>query len=192
MKNKIHSIKSVVVITLAITFFACEGNYQNVQRLNLQEGAPVAEGKNVNLFYTDSGKVVTNLMAPELLDYSNFEFSYQEFPKGVEVHFFDESGKSIIKSDYAIRFDKTGLVDLRKNVELTTADGNVLKAQQLYWDQQHKWVFTDQPYRITFKDGSYNDGARFDANEDFTLFLSRNNDGVQLIDQTQNEPTDGK
>lgn len=183
---------SVVVIFLAITLFACEGNYQNVQRLNLQEGAPVAEGKNVNLFYTDSGKVVTNLMAPELLDYSNFEFSYQEFPQGVEVHFFDENGKSIIKSDYAIRFDKTGLVDLRKNVKLTTADGNVLEAEQLYWDQANKWVFTDQPYRITFQDGSYNDGARFDANEDFTLFLSRKNDGVQLIDQSKTEATDGK
>jgi len=181
------TVKGVLVMGMAITLFACEGNYQNVQRLNLQEGAPVAEGENVNLIYTDSGKVVTNLMAPELLDYSNFEFSYQEFPKGVEVHFFDKSGKSIIKSDYAIRFDKTGLVDLRRNVELTTADGNVLQAQQLYWDQQHKWVFTDEPYRITFNDGSYNDGARFDANEDFTLFLSRNNDGVQLIDQSQKE-----
>ena len=192
MKLSLYSIQSVVVIFLAITFFACEGNYQNVQRLNLQEGDPVAEGKNINLFYTDSGKVVTNLMAPELLDYSNYAFSYQEFPSGVEVHFFDESGKSIIKSDYAIRFDKTGLVDLRKNVELATSDGNVLNAQQLYWDQTNQWVFTDQPYRITFSDGSYNDGARFDANEDFTLFLSRKNDGVQIIDQSETKPSDGE
>ena len=64
---------------------------------------------------------------------------------------------------------------------LTTADGNVLEAQQLYWDQRQKWVFTDLPYRITFGDGSYNDGGRFDANEDFTIFLSRNNQGMKRI-----------
>lgn len=178
----------MLAVIWVITLFACEGNYKNVQRLNLKDGAPVAEGKNINLFYTDSGKVVTNLLAPKLLDYSNFEFAYQEFPEGVEVHFFDKEGESTVKSDYAIRFNETGIVDLRQNVVLTTADGNVLKAEQLYWDQKNKWVFTDQPYRITFSDGSYNDGARFDANEDFTIFLSRKNDGVQIIDQSETKP----
>lgn len=185
MNCKLHSFKSVLTVLSIITLFACEGNYKNVQKLNLKDGAPVAEGKNVNLFYTDSGRVVTNLLAPRLLDYSNFEFAYQEFPEGVEVHFFDKTEESTVKSDYAIRFNETGIVDLRKNVVLTTADGNVLNAEQLYWDQKNKWVFTDQPYRITFSDGSYNDGARFDANEDFTIFLSRKNDGVQMIDQSQ-------
>lgn len=185
MKHLFHKVKSVLAITWVITLFACEGNYKNVQRLNLKDGAPVAEGKNINLFYTDSGRVVTNLLAPKLLDYSNFEFAYQEFPEGVEVHFFDRNEESTVKSDYAIRYNETGIVDLRQNVVLTTADGNVLNAQQLYWDQKNKWVFTDQPYRITFSDGSYNDGARFDANEDFTIFLSRKNDGVQIIDQSE-------
>jgi len=192
MKELFHKLKNVVVVFAAITFFACEGNYGNVQKMNLAEGAPVAEGKNVNLFYTDSGKVVTNLLAEELLDYSNYEYAFQEFPQGVEVHFFDKKGESIIKSDYAIRFSATGLVDLRKNVKLTTADGNVLSGEQLYWDQTNKWVFTDEPYRITFSDGSYNDGARFDANEDFTVFLSRKNDGVQIIDQSETNPSDGQ
>ena len=181
-----------MVLVLAITLFACEGNYQNVQKLNLKDGMPSSEGVGVNLFYTDSGRVVTNLMAPKLLDYSNLEFSYQEFPEGIEVHFFDKDKKSTVISDYAIRFNETGIVDLRENVVLTTADGNVLNAQQLYWDQNNKWVFTDQPYRITFSDGSFNDGARFDANEDFTVFLSRKNDGVQLIDQKQNDTPNGQ
>ncbi|MBW2936851.1 LPS export ABC transporter periplasmic protein LptC [Aureisphaera sp. CAU 1614] len=192
MNKSLYSFKSVVVIFITITLFACEGNYQNVQKLNLKDGMPSSEGVDVNLFYTDSGKVVTNLMAPKLLDYSNLEFSYQEFPEGIEVHFFDEDKKSTVISDYAIRFNETGIVDLRENVVLTTADGNVLNAQQLYWDQNNKWVFTDQPYRITFSDGSFNDGARFDANEDFTVFLSRKNDGVQLIDQKQNDTPNGQ
>ena len=90
-----------------------------------------------------------------------------------------------MRSDYAIRYGSSGLVDLRRNVVLTTADGNVLEAQQLYWDQKGKWLFTDEPYRITFSDGSYNDGSRFDANEDFTIFLSRNNTGIQRIVESE-------
>ena len=157
----------------------------------MSDGAPIAEGKNINFKYTDSGKLVTNLLAEKLLDYSNLDFPYKEFPSGIEVLFWNEKGeKSTVTSDYAIQFDKTGLVDLRENVVLVTADSVVLKANQLYWDQKNEWVFTDQPYQIKFKDGSYNEGARFDGNQDFTIFLSRKNQGVQLIDKTKID--DGK
>ena len=178
-----------MALVLAITLFACESNYQNVKKLSLSDGAPIAEGKGINFKYTDSGKLVTNLLAEKLLDYSNLEFPYKEFPDGIEVHFWDEAGKkNTVTADYAIQFDQTGLVDLRKNVVVVTADSVVLKANQLYWDQKNKWVFTDQPYQIKFKDGSYNDGAvGFDSSEDFTTFLSRKNQGVQLVDKTKTE-----
>ncbi len=183
-----------MTIVFVITLFSCEGNYKNIQRLNLKDGAPIAEGRNINVKYTDSGKLVTNLLAPLLHDYSNFKFPYQEFPEGVEVRFWDEENKkSVITSDYAIRYDKTSIVDMRNNVVLRTSDSMVLRAEQLYWDQENKWVFTDKPYRIKFSDGSYNDGARFDSSEDFTNFLSRKNAGIQIIEKTENtENNDGK
>ena len=79
------------------------------------------------------------------------------------------------------------MIDLRKNVVLITSDSLVLKADQLYWYQAKQWVFTDQPYQIKFKDGSYNDGSRFDSSQDFTAFISRKNTGVQLIEPQQNQ-----
>ncbi len=189
MYTTINMLQSVIVLIVTITLFACESNYQNVKKLSLSDGAPIAEGKGINFKYTDSGKLVTNLLADKLLDYSNLEFPYKEFPEGIEVRFWDEKGKkNTVTADYAIQFDKTGLVDLRKNVVVITADSVVLKANQLYWDQKNKWVFTDEPYQIKFKDGSYNDGAvGFDSSEDFTTFLSRKNQGVQLVDKTKTE-----
>lgn len=181
-----------MVIAVTITLFACEGNLSNVKKLYSADELPSGEGVGIKLVYTDSGQVVSTLNTPRMLNYENFEFGYQEFPEGVAVKFYENGGESTVTSKYAIRYPETGIVDLRKDVELVTADGNILNAQQLYWDQVNQWVFTDEPYRITFNDGSYNDGARFDANEDFTVFLSRNNDGVQLIDQNKKEENDGK
>lgn len=170
----------------AIALFACESNYQNVKKLNLSDGAPIAEGVNINFKYTDSGKLVTNLLADKLLDYSNLDFSYKEFPEGIKVYFWDDNGeKSTVIADYAIQYDQTELVDLRENVYILTSDSIELKSEQLYWDQKNQWVFTDQPYTIKFKDGSYNDGAQFDSNQDFTIFMSRKNQGIQIIDQSQ-------
>ncbi|WP_347373137.1 LPS export ABC transporter periplasmic protein LptC [Aequorivita sp. Q41] len=185
MHTTLNMLKSVMAIIMTVTLFACESNYQNVKKLNLSDGAPIAEGKDINFKYTDSGKLVTNLLAKKLLDYSNLKFPYKEFPDGIEVLFWDDKGgKSTVNSDYAIQFDETGLVDLRSNVVLVTADSVILKANQLYWDQKNQWIFTDQPYQIKFKDGSFNDGAvGFDSSEDFTTFLSRKNQGVQLVDK---------
>lgn len=169
----------------AATLFACESNYKNVKKLSISDEAPIAEGKDINFKYTDSGKVIINLLAEKLLDYSNLNYPYKEFPNGIELHFWDKDDKeSTVTSDYAIQYDESGLVDLRRNVVLITSDSVILNANQLYWDEKNKWVFTNEPYQIKFKDGSYNDGARFDSNQDFTIFLSRKNQGVQLIDKT--------
>lgn len=189
MINTLHiTLKSVLATVVVLTLFACESNYKKVKKLSLSDGAPIAEGVNINFKYTDSGRLVTNLIADRLLDYSNLTFSYKEFPEGVTVYFWNEQNeKSSVRADYAIQYDKTELIDLRNNVIIYTADSIELRAQQLYWDQQNQWVFTDQPYTIKFKDGSYNEGAQFDSNQDFTIFSSRKNQGVQLIDKNQTQ-----
>jgi len=177
-----------MAIFIAITLFACEGNYQKIKQLNTADLGPVTEGKGINLKYTDSGRLVANLITTKLLDFSNYTFSFSEFPEGLEVQFWKDTGKkTTVTADYGINYDKTGLIDLRGNVVLITSDSVILHAQQMYWDQKNKWIFTDQPYKIKFKDGSYNDGGRFDSNEEFNNFLSRKNVGVQFVDKTKLE-----
>ena len=187
MSIKSYTIQSVISLLLGITFFACDANYKDKQKFSIKDDQPLAIGKQINLKYTDSGRVVSNLISERLVDHSNKEFPYQEFPQGVEVHFWENDKKSTVTSDYAIRYGKTGLIDLRKNVVLITSDSLILKADQLYWHQTKKWVFTDQPYQIKFKDGSYNDGSRFDSSQDFTAFISRKNTGVQVIEPQQTQ-----
>ncbi len=177
--------ESVMTALIVITLFACKGNKEDVKKLNLKDDAPIAIGKEINLKYTDSGLLTANLITPTLLDFSNFEFPYREFPDGIILYFYEGSKTTTIKADYAIRYENTNLVDLRKNVSVITADSLVLNASQLYWDQKNKWVFTDKPYTITFSDGSYNDGIGFDSSEDFSTFLSRKNQGVQFIDKKE-------
>ena len=76
-----------MALIVVITLFACDANYKDKQRLSIKDDQPLAIGKQINLKYTDSGKVVSHLLAKSLIDFSNYEFPYQEFPDGVEVHF---------------------------------------------------------------------------------------------------------
>lgn len=178
-----------LVAAFAVTlFFGCKGKGEEIRKSQIKSDGPVAEGTMINLKYVDSGKVTTHLRAGTMLNYENASFPYQEFPDGVEVVFIDDKGKkSTITSDYAVRYKKTALIDLRKNVKLVTNDSVTLNASQLYWDQKNNWIFTDQPYRLVTADGSSNDGDLFDSNKDFTNFVSLNNVSKQYV---QEEPSE--
>jgi LPS export ABC transporter protein LptC len=186
MRIEIHILKSVMALVTAITLFSCEDNFQEIQRMSISDNAPIGIGVHTNTKYLDSGKVSVNLMTPKSFDYTTLEFPYREFPEGVEVWYWDdENKKSIVTSDFAVEYAKSNLVDLRSNVKMVTSDGTTVFAEQMYWDQKNKWVFTDKPYKIQFKDGSFNEGQGFNSSENFKTFMSRKNQGVQLIDKTK-------
>ena len=61
-------------------------------------------------------------------------------------------------------------MDLQGNVVITTHDGNILKTEQLYFDQNNKWLFSNHFVEIVSDNGSLAKGNIFDSNTDFTLF----------------------
>ena len=163
--------------------FACEGNLNDVNKYNQEVNEPQGIATDINLFYTDSGAVKANLKSPKMLDYSQETFGYRVFPEGVEVDFFNsDSTKNTIVADSAIVYDNTDLIDMRRNVKITTSDSLILTTSQLYWDTDKEWIFTDRNYTIQQSNGSKNDGLGFDANQDFTVFNSRINTGMQVIE----------
>lgn len=179
-------IVSIVVATATTMLFSCKNRLNEVRNWDVNAYGPQTSGEGINLFYTDSGKVRANLRSPKMLDFTNLEFSYREFPEGLQVDFFDEKNKkSTVTADYGIIYDQTDLVDLRGHVKIVTADSTILHAEQLYWDQARDWVFSDVPYTIKMDNGALNDGQGFDANKNFDKFISRSNVGVQYIDESK-------
>ena len=76
----------------------------SVNKYNQEVDVPQGEAKQINLFYTDSGKVKANLRSPKMLDYAQEEYPYRVFPIGVEVDFFNnDSTKNTITADSACR-----------------------------------------------------------------------------------------
>jgi len=174
-----------IVTAITVTMlFSCEGNLNRVRALDTPDENPQAIGVNLNLKYTDSGRVVATLKSPKMLDYTNMSFPYREFPEGIRVEFFDEQrNKNTVTANYAVIYDETGLIDLKGNVVLVTSDSTKLKTEQLFWDQKAGWIFTDKPNTIRQKNGARNDGQGFDSNLKFTNFRSRTNVGIQIIEE---------
>lgn len=185
MSVKIRNILKNIVVTSVVTmfFYACKQKPKAYYDKSFKEIA-LGVGKDVTVKHTDSGRLTVVLKTPEMLDFTQHrDFPYYEFPKGVKLEVYSKNGeKSTVTSDYAINYSSTKLVDLQGNVHIVTNDSIVLDAPQLFWNQRLHWVYTDKEYTIHFKNGSINNGVGFDANEDFTNFKSRNNSGLQVIE----------
>ncbi len=162
--NKTYHILNIVTVITVAMFFSCNNNYNQVKKLGISENEPIGVAEDINLKYTDSGRVKANLLGAKMLDYSNRAFSYNEFLDGVTLYLYDANNrKTTVVSDYAIVYNKTDLIDLQGHVVITTHDGRILNTEQLYYDNRKEWLFTNVP--VTFRsEKNIIKGNGFDSN----------------------------
>lgn len=157
---------SLFIITI---LSSCESNLKDVQKINLSEFSPSGDADSITLKYTDSGRIKAVLIASKMLDYATVKYPFTEFPNGVNVTLYDQNAKkTLIRSDYAIQFKGTDIIDLQGNVKITSDDNQVLETQQLYFDQVNEWFFTEEKFKFTAPKGTSN-GVGIDFNKDFTI-----------------------
>lgn len=146
-----------------ILLTSCESNFREVQKMGLSEFTPSGEADSINLKYTDSGRIKAVLISPKMLDYGFVEFPFTEFPKGIDLTLFDANGKkTFVKSNYAISYKGTDLIDLQGKVNISNETGDRLETEQLYFDQKNEWFFTQKKFKFSSPKGvSYGEGIDF-------------------------------
>lgn len=159
--------KLSVAISIATLFFvSCQSNLTEVKNLDYTSNEPIGIAENMNLKYTDSGKITAHLISPKMLDYSNKSFSYSEFPEGVILDLYDGNQKTRVTSNYAIIYNATNVIDLQGNVVVATHSKDTLNTDQLFYDTKKEWVFTNHPVRFRTGRDLIN-GIGFDADSKF-------------------------
>lgn len=178
-----HIILNIVTAFAVTMFFSCKSNLDEVSKIGVSENEPIGVAEGINLKRTDSGRVTANLVSPKMLDFSNRDFAYNEFPDGVILYLFDENNeKSTVIADYAIIYEKTGLIDMQGNVILASHSKDTLYAQQLFYDQEREWLFTNQP--VTFRTGTdMINGKGFDSDINFNEAQVLEIDGIITLDE---------
>lgn len=169
-KRYIIAVVTVFTVTL---FFGCESNFKEVQKINFSEFVPGSDADTVNIKYTDSGMITGVLKSRKMLDYSNLDFPFTEFPKGIDVTLYDKKQKrTFIVSNYAVSYKPTSIIDLQGKVKITSETGQVLETEQLFFDQKNEWFYTERKFKLTDAKGvSYGQGIDF--SKDFKVINSQ-------------------
>ncbi|MBA7690957.1 hypothetical protein ES703_99493 [subsurface metagenome] len=142
---------------------------------------PLQTGENIEVQYTDSGRLQLIFKAPVMEKYhkSEEEGAYFEFNQGIEVYFYDEKEKleSLIKAGYAQYFEKKSLWKATDSVVARNVQTDEqLNSEEIYWDQENKRIYSHVFTKITNDEGVYfgEKGFESDQNlENYKLFGSR-------------------
>ena len=161
-------IKNIITVFLAMAVFSCNNSLKEVQDLNADSYGPMSIAENINTKYTDSGRLTSILVSPKMYNFTNDKFPYYEFPNGINLTLFDNNqDKNTVIANRAVVYSQTDLIDLKGNVVLTTATNDTLFTDQLFYDQEKEWLFTNFPVKFRTKD-YLTKGNGFDSNKNFT------------------------
>ena len=189
---KFKLINKTLVIIAITTFFSCDDSSNLLKQINTFNENPVGIAYNINMKYTDSASIKARLEAPVHLDFSHLSFKYSEFPDGLKVIFYNEQNQeNTVYADYGILYNQTKIVDLQGNVVLLSYDGSRLETDQMYWDAEKEWLFTEEPF--LFQNNDYNLAAnRLDTNKEFSKFQTGKLSGTIAVEEKKDSITDEK
>lgn len=176
---------NIVLVVLSLFFFSCENDIEVINTITSQDNFPVESSKNIETMYSDSAKLKIRLTSPQMDRYIK-KNPYIEFPKGVQIEFYDHAMKVTTKlnANYAIRYEAEKRMEAKRDVVVVNEKGETLNTEHLIWDEQTKKVYTDEFVKITTdKEIIYGDGL--ESNQDFTQYKIKNIKGTITINHNE-------
>lgn len=142
---------------------------------------PVRIGENVELFYTEDNRVKVKMVAPTAFEFENGD---NEFPDGLYLEFFDETGKleSTLRANEAFYFKKDQLWRGRGKVEVKNLGKNEqLNTEELFWKPAEEKIYTDKFVTIRQQsDVIYGQGL--EARQDMSDYVIKKPEGEFSVD----------
>jgi len=160
-----NKLATLALLAIAIS---CKNKTVDPAAITTYAG-PVATVYDVKTDYSDSAKTKVVMQAPLQLEFQDGD---REFPKGIQVDFYDPTGKntSRLTSRYA-RYEKTYDIYIAKDsvVILDLVEAKKLNTEELRWSRPKRKVYTDKFVRIQTKQELLT-GVGLEAAQDFSWY----------------------
>ncbi|CAA9476845.1 MAG: hypothetical protein AVDCRST_MAG96-768 [uncultured Segetibacter sp.] len=162
---KLHKILAAMLLGCFFVL-SCENDMAEVQNLS-QKSIGAEEGKDIESYLSQEGKVKAKLTAPLMLRYQR-DSPRVEFPKTLRVDFYNDSTKveSKLFAKYGRYMENENKVFLRDSVIVFNMTGDTLLSNELYWDQLKAKFYTDKNVIIRKPDQKVY-GTGLEADQDF-------------------------
>lgn len=179
-----YFIAAALLMGCFFVFTSCENDEKEVDKFFKKQVA-VEVARNVESYLSQSGTVKAKLTSPYMLRVQA-DSPYMEFPHKMHVDFYNDSTviESTVDANYAkyVEFDHKVL--LRDSVLVQSIkNGDTLRTQELWWDQDKKEFYTDKPAHVYQRDKIIFAKNGLRAAQDLTSYTFYSSSGPMLVPQ---------
>jgi LPS export ABC transporter protein LptC len=173
---------------------SCENDLKVVESL-YKKKIGVEEANQIESYLSQDGYVKAKLVAPYMLRYQA-DSPYIEFPRTLHVDFFDSlaNRESYLDADYGKYYEFERKVLLKDSVlVINMKNGDTLRTQKLWWDQNKSEFYTDDTAYIFQRDKVIIAADGLTAAQNLTNINFRNSSGTLAVpksDSASARPTD--
>lgn len=185
--SKMHSFYRSISIILAMLLLAgCRNSPESIREFSINSSSPELEVDSLHLLYTEEGQLVAEVTAPLMRNMTREGGDFDEFPQGIEVLAYDDSGRvnSMIRASYAIYQRKDKLWDARYRVVAVNEQGDSIETEQIFWDEQHKRVYTSANVKVRTSQATLF-GRGFESDDRFENWEIKEPTGVISVPRPQ-------
>lgn len=186
-----HSRYTAIVSTMAfillrvkflfVTALLAVGCNQTDLKEPLVYDGPLRIGENVEHYYTENGRVKVKMITPLSHQFENGD---NEFPKGLYMEFYDETGKleSTLRANEAYYFKKEDQWRGRGKVEVINLEKKEqLNTEELFWKPAEEKIFTEKFVTIRQQaDVIYGQGL--EAKQDMSDYVIKKPEGEFAVE----------
>lgn len=166
-------IRIIYIIGLFLALFtllSCENDVEKINFLTGKKLVPLESTRNITLIFSDSGHVTARLISPLVERYEG-DSSFVEFKEGLKLEFFNNQKQveSRLTAKYAIKYNRSGIMEAKNKVEVLNQKGEVLNCEHLVWNQSTHQIYSNTFVKIkTVDEIIFGDG--FESSEDFSKY----------------------
>lgn len=152
-----------------LTIFSCKNDLASIQEAFPPDALYIEEIRDFEMLYSDSARVKVKVSGPVMWRHLDEKDPRQEFPRGVDVVFFDAQFRvnSRLTALYAVRQEKESRIVVRDSVVWAGPQQEQLETEELIWDERAQKVYTNK-FVVIRRNDEIIWGHGFESDQDFT------------------------
>ena len=186
--KKVRGLMFSCLFLFTLFLSGCVNDMEEVQAIVEDTILPTEVADDIQIIYSDSAILKVILNAKHLERFVG-EDPYIEMSNGVHVRFFNNLGnvESELRSNYAISYEKSDIMEAKENVVVVNKKGETLNTEHLIWEKKTEKIRTDEFVKITTEDEVIF-GHGLESNQDFTKYRIKKIKGtINLKDAESSE-----
>lgn len=175
-----------LLLICALSLLAgCTNRKSDIEALMSKTSVQEDRATGVTIIYSKGGKVEARLFSKTFIRNEVARPPYVDLKDGLKAEFYGDSLRltNTLTAGSGRWYEREGNIVLRDSVKVVNDKGEMLRTDELVWNEKLREFYTDKPVKITTATQIIS-GIGMESNQDFSWYRIKNITGAVAVEKS--------